>query len=93
MIKNWDRTNNGRLMRIEPPLPNMDNHLDNGENEREEQVTPIENTQNAPKRATAQENYVVRTQVLAQLPTYHGMESENPYTCIKDFQVLCLTTK
>ena len=38
------------------------------------------------------ENYVVRSQVLQQLPTYHGMESENPYTHIRDFQVLCRTS-
>ena len=25
--------------------------------------------------------------------TYHGMESENPYTHIQDFQVLCCTIK
>ena len=61
MIENWDRTNTGRLMRIEPPLPNMDNYLDNDENEMEEQVTPIENIQNARQRAAAQENYVIRT--------------------------------
>ena len=95
----------------------MDNHLDNWENQREEQVAPIENTQNSPQRAAVQvprtlmeqrnppmestpscivlleENYVVRSQVLAQLPTYHGMESENPYTHVRDFQVLCRTTK
>ena len=40
-----------------------------------------------------EETYVVRSQVLAQLPTYHRMESENPYTHIRDFQVLCRTTK
>ena len=55
MIKNWDRTNNGRLARIKPPLPNMDNHSNNGENERDEQVAPTENTQNAPQRAATQE--------------------------------------
>ena len=117
MIKNWDRTNTGRLTRIEFPFPNMDDHSDNGENEREEQVAPTENIQNAPQRETTQvpitlweqrnppmestpscivlpkENYVVRSQVLVELPTYHGMENENPYTHIRDFQVLCRTTK
>ena len=39
------------------------------------------------------ENYFVRSQVVAQLPTYQGMESEDPYTHIRDFQVLCRTTK
>ena len=53
MNKNWDRTNTSRLARIEPPLPNMDNHSDNGENEREEQVAPTESTQNAPQKAAA----------------------------------------
>ena len=36
-----------------------------------------------------EENYVVRIQVLAQLPAFHVMESEHPYTLIQDFQVLC----
>ena len=39
------------------------------------------------------ETYVVRSQVLGQLPTYHGMESEHPYTHIRDFQVLCQIIK
>ena len=43
---------------------------------------------NPPKESTPscivplEENFVVRTQVLAQLPTYHGMDSEHPYTHI-----------
>ena len=96
MTKNWDRTNTGRLCRIEPPLQNMDDQSNNGENNRKEQEAPIEQTQNAPQRTITQaprrlqehrnppmesapscivpleETYGFRSQVLGQLPTYHG---------------------
>ena len=27
------------------------------------------------------------------LPTFHGMENENPYTHIRDFEEVCITFK
>ena len=29
--------------------------------------------------------------VVPQLPTFHGMENENPYTHIRDFEEVCTT--
>ena len=36
---------------------------------------------------------IVRPYILPLLPTFHGMESENPYTHIRDFEEVCNTFK
>ena len=35
----------------------------------------------------------VRLYLVSLLPTYHGMENENPYTHIRDFEEVCTTFK
>ena len=39
------------------------------------------------------EDVVVRPYLVPLLPTYHGMENENPYTHIRDFEEVCTTFK
>ena len=39
------------------------------------------------------EDVAVRPYLVPLLPTYHGMENENPYTHIKDFEEVCTTFK
>ena len=39
------------------------------------------------------EEMVVRPYIGPLLPTFHGMESENPYTHIRDFEEVCNTFK
>ena len=39
------------------------------------------------------EDMIVRPYILPLLPTFHGMESENPYTHIRDFEEVCNTFK
>ena len=39
------------------------------------------------------EEMVVRPYLVLLLPTFHGMESENPYTHIKEFEEVCNTFK
>ena len=39
------------------------------------------------------EEVVVRPYFVPLLPTYHGMEKENPYTHIRDFEDVCTTFK
>ena len=39
------------------------------------------------------ENVVVRPYLVPLLPTFHGMENENPYTHIRDFEEVCTTFK
>ena len=39
------------------------------------------------------EDMIVRPYILSLLPTFHGMESENPYTHIRDFEEVCNTFK
>ena len=39
------------------------------------------------------EDVAVRPYVVPLLPTYHGMENENPYTHIRDFEEVCITFK
>ena len=37
------------------------------------------------------EDVVVRPNLVPLLPTFHGMENENPYTHIRDFEKVCIT--
>ena len=39
------------------------------------------------------EDMIVRPYILPLLPTFHGMESENPYSHILDFEEVCNTFK
>ena len=36
---------------------------------------------------------VVRHYLMPLLPTFHGMENENPYTHIREFEEVCTTFK
>ena len=37
------------------------------------------------------EQLVIRPHIVPLLPTFHGMESENPYSHIKEFEEVCNT--
>ena len=39
------------------------------------------------------EDVVVRPYLVPLLPTYHGIENENPYTHIREFEEFCTTLK
>ena len=39
------------------------------------------------------DNVAVRPYLVPLLPTYHGMENENPYTHLRDFEEVCTTFK
>ena len=39
------------------------------------------------------EDVTVRPYLVPLLPTFHGMENENPYTHIRDFEEVCTTFK
>ena len=39
------------------------------------------------------EDVIVRPYLVPLLPTFHGMENENPYTHIRDFEEVCATFK
>ena len=39
------------------------------------------------------EDVAVRPYLVPLLPTFHGMENENPYTYIRDFEEVCITFK
>ena len=39
------------------------------------------------------EDVALRPYLVPLLPTFHGMENENPYTHIKDFEKVCITFK
>ena len=39
------------------------------------------------------EDVAVRPYLVPLLPTYHGMENENPYTHVRDFEDVCITFK
>ena len=40
-----------------------------------------------------EEDVAVRPYLVPLLPTFHGMENENPYTHIQDFEEVCITFK
>ena len=42
---------------------------------------------------TLAEDVVVRPYLVPLLPTFHGMENENPYTHIRDFEEVCTILK
>ena len=37
------------------------------------------------------EQLVIRPHIVPLIPTFHGMESENPYSYIKEFEEVCNT--
>ena len=39
------------------------------------------------------EDVEVKPYLVPLLPTFHGMENENPYTHIRDFEEVCITFK
>ena len=39
------------------------------------------------------EDVAVRPYLVPLLPTFHGMENENPYTHIREFEEVCITFK
>ena len=39
------------------------------------------------------EDVTVRPYLVPLLPTFHGIENENPYTHIRDFEEVCTTFK
>ena len=39
------------------------------------------------------DDVVVRPYLVPLLPTFHGMENENPYTHIREFEEVCITFK
>ena len=40
---------------------------------------------------TPAEDVVVRPYLVSLFPTFHGMENENPYTHIREFEEVCIT--
>ncbi|WP_236640958.1 hypothetical protein, partial [Flagellimonas alvinocaridis] len=42
-----------------------------------------------PAPANPNNAFVVKTGMISQLPTFHGVDSENPYAHISDFDGIC----
>ena len=83
-MQQWDRDTSGRLHRISTQLDpgsEVSVHTDTMDPLPEEQ----QSQPGTPMNLTA---YLVPL-----LPTYHGMENENPYTHIRDFEEVCTTFK
>ncbi|KAL6347293.1 hypothetical protein AAG906_013729 [Vitis piasezkii] len=68
----WIRDQEGRLVRIENP---QDTELD-----------ICVNIMDPPPRIRILNKLVIRPHIVPLLPTFHGMESENPYSHIKEFE-------
>ncbi|KAL6344934.1 hypothetical protein AAG906_006697 [Vitis piasezkii] len=75
----WIRDQEGRLVRIENP---QDTELDICVNI----MDPPPEDQNSQQGQGGNPNLVIRPHIVPLLPTFHGMESENPYSHIKEFE-------
>ena len=104
----WDRGITGRLQRINTPVrihsENMDPLPEEQQSQPETPMNPIAyrtmRDHIHPLRVSAPsciippaEDVAVRPYLVPLLPTYHGMENENPYTHIRDFEEVCTTFK
>ena len=104
----WDRGITGRLQRINTPVRIHSENMDPLPEEQQSQPgTPMNPTAYRtmrdhihPPRVSAPsciipptEDVAVRPYLVPLLPTYHGMENENPYTHIRDFEEICTTFK
>ena len=104
----WDRGITGRLQRINTPVRIHSENMDPLPEEQQSQPgTPMNPTAYRtmrdhihPPRVSAPsyiippvEDVAVRPYLVPLLPTYHGMENENPYTHIRDFEEVCTTFK
>ncbi|RVW58683.1 hypothetical protein CK203_102761 [Vitis vinifera] len=76
----WIRDQEGRLVRIENP---QDTELDICVNI----MDPPPEDQNSQQG----QGVVIRPHIVPLLPNFHGMESENPYAHIKEFEEVCNT--
>ncbi|KAL6312297.1 hypothetical protein AAG906_009014 [Vitis piasezkii] len=75
----WIRDQEGRLVRIENP---QDTELDICVNI----MDPPPEDQNSQHGQGGNPNLVIRPHIVPLLPNFHGMESENPYAHIKEFE-------
>ncbi|KAL6335133.1 hypothetical protein AAG906_027193 [Vitis piasezkii] len=75
----WIRDQEGRLVRIENP---QDTELDICVNI----MDPPPEDQNSQQGQGGNPNLVIRPHIVPLLPNFHGMESENPYSHIKEFE-------
>ncbi|KAL6310567.1 hypothetical protein AAG906_015305 [Vitis piasezkii] len=82
-MPNWIRDSGGRLVKLDTPH-NKDFHLNEGPNASTSYECTI--MFSAPI-----EQLVIRPHIVPLLPTFHGMESENPYAHIKEFEDVCNT--
>ena len=102
----WDRNTTGRLERISVPQEQgceVSLNSDQMEPPPEEQQSQAYRSMRDhihPPRVSAPscivpptEDMIVRPYILPLLPTFHGMESENQYSHIWDFEEVCNTLK
>ena len=106
-MHHWDRDSSGRLQRISTPVEQgceisvHSDQMDPLPEEQSQQGTPMNPTAyRSMTRVSAPsciippaEDVVVRPYLVPLLPTFHGMENENPYTHIRDFEEVCITFK
>ena len=102
----WDRNTTDRLVKISAPQEQsceVSLNSDQREPPLEEQQSQqgVQRNPNAyrsmrdhrhPPRVSAP-SCIVRPYIVPLLPTFHGMESENPYSHIREFEEVCNTFK
>ena len=49
--------------------------------------------ESAPPCIVLRDTFIMKLGYLSQLPSFHGMESENPYFHLNDFNSLCQAIK
>ncbi|KAL6310559.1 hypothetical protein AAG906_015297 [Vitis piasezkii] len=95
----WIRDQEGRLVRIENP---QDTELDicnsqQGQGGNPNAYLSMRDRMHPPRMSAPSciipplEQLVIRPHIVPLLPNFHGMESENPYAHIKEFEEVCNT--
>ena len=104
-MPNWIRDSVGRLVKCDTPhnkelelsLNIMegtpeDQHSHQGRQDNLNEFRSMRDRMHPPRMsAPSIEQLVIRPHIVPLLPTFHGMESENPYVHIKEFEDVCNT--
>ena len=106
-MPNWIRDSRGRLVKLETPhnkelelslnimeatLEDQHSHQYNPNAFRSMRDRMYPHRMSAPSCIVPPtEQLVIRPHIVPLLPTFHGMESENPYAHIKEFEDVCNT--
>ena len=95
--ENWNTSQNRVGIVLEHHGPPEDQHSHHGHQDNPNAFRSMRDRMHTPRMSAPSyivpltEQLVIRPHIMPLLPTFHGMESENPYTHIKEFEDVCNT--